>query len=78
MIEKLSIIIPAYNAEANIERCLNSILDQDFHNDFEIIVVNDGSTDSTQSILEKYQAQYPDFFVVINFNFVVCCKRSKS
>lgn len=38
--DKLSIIIPAYNAEAYIGRCLDSILDQDYHNEVEIIVVN--------------------------------------
>lgn len=65
MKEKLSIIIPAYNAEAFIERCLNSILNQDYHNDIEIIVVNDGCTDSTGSILNKYQKQNPSVFRII-------------
>ena len=65
MKEKLSIIIPAYNAENCIERCLDSILDQDYHNEIEIIVVNDGSTDSTGSILNKYQKQIPSVFRII-------------
>ncbi len=65
MKEKLSIIIPAYNAEKSIERCLDSILDQDYHNEIEIIVVNDGSTDSTGSILNKYQKQIPSMFRII-------------
>lgn len=39
---KLSIIIPVYNAEKTIERCINSILNQEFK-DFEIILINDGS-----------------------------------
>ena len=63
--EKLSVIIPAYNAADYIERCLDSILDQEFKNALEIIVVNDGSTDSTGVILDKYYKQYPDIFKII-------------
>lgn len=50
---KVSIIIPAYNAENSIKRCLESIIDQSYSN-LEIIVVNDGSTDSTLSILKTF------------------------
>ena len=46
----LSIIIPAYNCEPYINECLNSILDYN-HKGVEIIVVDDGSTDGTKSIL---------------------------
>lgn len=45
---KISIIIPAYNAEKSIKRCLNSIIDQEMQ-DYEIIVVNDGSKDNTEN-----------------------------
>ncbi|RYJ37834.1 Glycosyltransferase, group 2 family protein [Flavobacterium anhuiense] len=48
-----SIIIPVYNAERYIEDCLNSILNQSFQ-DFEIILVNDGSTDSSGKICDNY------------------------
>jgi len=51
---KVSVIIPAYQAEETIEECLDSIFSQSFQN-FEIIVVNDGSTDKTLKILEKYK-----------------------
>lgn len=50
---KLSIIIPIYNGEEYIERCLNSVLKQKFR-DFEIILVNDGSTDKSGEICNKY------------------------
>lgn len=65
MMNKLSIVIPAYNAQNVIERCLDSILDQDFHIDVEIIVVNDGSTDNTAEILARYENQYPDVFRIV-------------
>ena len=49
----VSVIIPAYNSASYIEEALNSIFDQTFK-DFEVIVVDDGSTDTTKRILEKY------------------------
>ena len=50
---KLSVIIPAYNCEKYIRRCLDSVISQKGA-DIEIIVVNDGSKDSTQEILDTY------------------------
>ncbi len=49
-----SIIIPLYNQEKYIERCVKSALNQDFKGNFEIIVVNDGSTDKSEEILKKF------------------------
>jgi Glycosyltransferases involved in cell wall biogenesis len=48
-----SIIIPAYNAEKYIDRAVKSVLDQKF-NDYELIIVNDGSIDKTADIIEEY------------------------
>lgn len=56
---KYSIIIPVYNGEETIGRCLDSILTQD-HPDTEIILINDGSTDGTDSICSLYAAKYPE------------------
>lgn len=56
---KASIIIPVYNAEKTLPYCLESILNQTFE-DFEIILINDGSKDNSQKILEDYQMQYPN------------------
>lgn len=50
----ISVIVPAYNVEKYICRCLDSLLNQDFTGSYEIIVVNDGSTDKTQEILASY------------------------
>ena len=48
----LSIIIPVYNGEKYIKRCLDSIFTQSFEN-YEVIIVNDGSTDNTKNILDE-------------------------
>ena len=49
----VSIIVPAYNAETTLERCLDSLLEQTY-SQYEVIVVNDGSRDGTQGICESY------------------------
>lgn len=49
----ISIIIPAYNCERYVEECLGSLKNQTFKN-FEIIIVDDGSTDATREVIEQY------------------------
>jgi len=51
----VSIIIPAYNVEEYIEQCLESVINQKTKYSYEIICINDGSTDGTSKILEKYK-----------------------
>lgn len=51
---KLTVIVPAYNVEKYIEKCLESLVNQTYR-DLEILVVNDGSTDNTKKIIEKYE-----------------------
>lgn len=58
-----SIIVPAFNAEKYIDRAISSILNQDFQ-DFELIVVNDGSTDNTADIINEYINQNTKITVV--------------
>ncbi|MEW5936995.1 MAG: glycosyltransferase [Candidatus Thermoplasmatota archaeon] len=50
----VSVILPVYNGEKYLEQCLSSIFDQTFK-DYELIVINDGSTDDTKNILEKHK-----------------------
>ena len=61
---KISVIIPVYNVEEYLEQCLDSIINQTFK-DLEIICVNDGSTDKSLCILEKY-AQKDNRIKIIN------------
>lgn len=60
----ISIIIPVYNTEAYLEKCLDSIFAQTFQ-DFEVIVVNDGSPDNSQAIIDRYREIYPDKLVAL-------------
>lgn len=53
----ISVIIPLYNKEAIIERTLQSVLSQDY-NDFEIVIVDDGSTDNSLQIVNHYLEQF--------------------
>ena len=53
--KKLSVIIPVYNLESYLERCINSILNQTYQN-LEVICVNDGSTDNSLAVLNRLAA----------------------
>ena len=55
---KVSIILPVYNVEKYIEKCLESLVDQTYEN-IEILVINDGSPDKSQKIIEQYAKKYP-------------------
>ena len=55
--KKVSVIVPVYNAEKYLEKCLNSLAEQTLE-EIEIIIINDGSTDSSQKIIEKYAEKY--------------------
>lgn len=59
----VTIIIPMYNSEKTIERCLNSCVEQTLK-DIEIICINDGSTDGTLNILKKYKSKYNNIRII--------------
>ncbi len=64
---ELSIIVPVYNVEKYLKDCLDSLLDQDIE-DYEIIVVNDGSTDLSQPIIDRYVANHANVHSLIKPN----------
>lgn len=61
----ISIIIPVFNVELYLERCLESVLNQDYPN-IEIVLIDDGSTDNSLSICQKYYNRYPKKIQVLN------------
>ena len=64
---RLSVIIPVYNVEQYLRECLDSVFSQDFK-DFEVICVNDGSTDSSGEILAEYQAVQNNMITITQSN----------
>ena len=59
--EKLiSFIVPVYNAEKTLETCVESVLVQQERNLAELILVNDGSSDASQTIIDRYASEYPN------------------
>lgn len=71
-----SIIIPAYNAEAYLQRCLDSIFSQEFA-DYEVIVINDGSNDGTAVLLEEYASKHPNLQVLTQSNQGMATARNR-
>lgn len=63
--EKITIVVPCYNVENYLERCINSLLSQTFKNT-EIILVDDCSTDATREIIRKYEKKYQNIKAFYN------------
>jgi len=67
MSEKLlSVVIPTYNMEAYLRRCLDSVTRDDVSSSLELIVVNDGSTDGSLAIMQEYAEKRPDIVNIID------------
>lgn len=62
----LSVVIPTYNMEAYLRRCLDSVTRDDIPDSLELIVVNDGSTDGSLSIMQEYATKRPDIVNIID------------
>ena len=60
---KLSILVPIYNVEKYLDECLSSLAKQTLK-DIEIVCINDGSTDESLKIIQKYAKKYPNFAVI--------------
>lgn len=67
MAAKISVVIPVYNAEKYLEECLNSVVNQTFR-DIEIVIVNDGSTDASDKIIQRFSSKYSNIKVVEQSN----------
>lgn len=61
---KISVIVPVYNTEIYLRKCLDSLVNQTFR-EIEIVVINDGSTDGSAAIIEEYARRYPERFLVL-------------
>lgn len=67
--KQLSVIVPCYNVEGYLPRCVDSLLHQDINaEDYEILLIDDGSTDDTAAICDRYAAQYPQVSVIHQAN----------
>lgn len=75
MSELVSIIIPVYNTEQYIEKCIESVLNQTY-SDYELICIDDGSTDGTSAILDKYAEQYGCIRVIHQKNAGISAARN--
>lgn len=62
----LTIVIPVYNMEKYLRRCLDSILIDDIREDLEVLAVNDGSKDNSVAIIREYESRYPDIVHLID------------
>ena len=66
---RLSIVIPVYNTEPYLEKCLGSCLKQDIDiSDYEIVIVNDGTKDNAMSVAERFGDEYPNVRIISQEN----------
>ena len=62
---RVSVIVPAYNVERYLSEAIDSVLAQTY-TDFELVIVDDGSTDGSRAIAERYRARHPNRIVVVS------------
>ncbi|WP_434309644.1 glycosyltransferase family 2 protein [Hominifimenecus sp. rT4P-3] len=61
---KLSILVPVFNREKTLRRCVDSLLHQDL-DEYEIVLVDDGSTDGSRHVIEDYKKKYPEKIIAV-------------
>ena len=71
-----SVVLPVYNVEAYLAECLDSILAQDTKSEYEVILVDDGSTDTSGEICDNYAQKYSNFHVIHQKNQKLSCARN--
>lgn len=64
--KEISVIMPVYNAENYLEKTILSVINQTFKKSFELIIVNDGSVDNSEEIIENYKEKYPELIIAID------------
>ena len=72
---KISVVIPVYNATKYLRECLDSVLAQKF-DDYEVVCVNDGSTDDSLVLLQQYQKENSQIKIIDQANQGVCTARN--
>lgn len=76
MCNKVSVVVPVYNAEKYIEACIQSVLDQDYPN-IELVLINDGSRDGSGAVCERYAEKYENIIYSAQENSGVSSARNK-
>ena len=61
----ISIIVPIYNAEKYLNKCIDSIINQT-KKELEILLINDGSTDNSEKIIKNFFISYCSFAIIVN------------
>lgn len=74
--ELVSVVIPVYNVESYLSKCLDSLVNQSYKN-IDVILVDDGSTDTSPIICDNYSAKYPNINVIHQKNAGVSAARNK-
>ena len=72
----ISVIIPVYNAQEGLSQCIDSLLDQTF-SDYEIIILNDGSTDNSLEVIQNYASKNDSIRVIDKENEGVAKTRNR-
>ena len=74
---KYSVVVPVYNAENTLRRCVDSIMNQNF-TDMQLVLINDGSPDNSGKICEEYAKKYDKITITINIRDSIAYLRNQS